>query len=44
MEPLAEVVQSLRGQGVIIPLPRELGLEEATRGERLAGFDDLARN
>jgi hypothetical protein len=41
MEPLAEVVETLRGEGVVVPLPGELGLEEATGCERLACLDDL---
>lgn len=41
VEPLAEVVQTLWGEGVVVPLPRELGLQVAARGERLASLDDL---
>jgi hypothetical protein len=41
MEPVAQVVETFGGQGVVVPLPRELGLEEAARGEGLAGLDDL---
>jgi len=41
VEPLAEVVETLRGEGVVVPLPRELGLEVAAGGEGLAGLDDL---
>ena len=41
MEPLPEVVKPLGGQRVVVPLPRELGLEEAARCERLAGLDDV---
>lgn len=41
MEPLAEVVEALGGEGVVVPLPRELGLEVAARGKGLAGLDDL---
>ena len=43
MKPLAEVVKALGSQGVIVILPGELGFEVATRSERLASFDDLAR-
>lgn len=41
MEPFAEVVEALGGEGVVVPLPAELGLEVAAGGEGLAGFDDL---
>lgn len=41
MEPLTKVVETFRGEGVIVPLPGELRLEEIARGEGLAGFDDL---
>jgi len=41
MEPFAEVVEALWGEGVVIPLPGELGFEVAAGGEGLAGFDYL---
>lgn len=41
MEPLAEVGETSLGEGVVVVLPRELGLEVATAGERLASLDDL---
>ena len=41
VQPLAEVVEALGGEGVVVPLPAELGLEEAARGEGLAGLDDV---
>jgi len=41
VEPLAEVVETLSGEGVVVPLPRELGLEVAAGGKRLASLDDL---
>ena len=41
MEPFAEVVEAFGGEGVVVPLPAELGFEVAARGEGLAGFDDL---
>jgi len=41
MKPLAEEVQPLGGQSIVIPLPRELGLEVAAGGEGLARLDDL---
>ena len=41
VKPFAQVVEALGGQGVVVPLPGELGLEVAAGGEGLAGFDDL---
>jgi len=41
VQPLAKVVEALGREGVVVPLPAELGLEEAARGERLAGLDDV---
>jgi hypothetical protein len=41
VKPLAEVVKTLGGEGVVVPLPRELGLEVATGSQRLASLDDL---
>ena len=41
MEPFSKIVKSLGGQGIIVPLPRELGLEVATGSKRLACFDHL---
>lgn len=41
MEPFTEVVETFGGQGVVVVLPAELGLEVAAGGEGLAGFDDL---
>lgn len=41
MKPFAQVVQAFWRQGVVVPLPGELGFEVAARGEGLAGFDDL---
>ena len=40
VKPFAEVVETLRGQGVVVPLPGELGLDVAAGGERLARLDD----
>ena len=40
VQPLAEVVETLGGQGVVVPLPGELGLDIAAGGERLARLDD----
>lgn len=36
VEPLAEVVEALGGEGVVVPLPGEAGLQVAAGGERLA--------
>lgn len=44
VEPFTEVVQALGGQGVVVPLPGELGLQVTTRGERLASLDNLYLN
>jgi hypothetical protein len=41
VKPLAEVVETLRGQGVVVPLPGELSLKVAAGSERLACLDDL---
>jgi hypothetical protein len=41
VEPFAEVVETLRGEGVVVPLPREAGLEVTARGQRLASLDDV---
>lgn len=41
MEPLAQVVEALWGEGVVVVLPRELGLDVTTGGKRLAGLDDV---
>lgn len=41
VEPLAQVVETLGGEGVVVVLPRELGLDVAARGERLAGLDHV---
>ena len=43
VEPFAEVVEALWGEGVVVPLPGELGLEVAAGGEGLAGFYHLCR-
>lgn len=40
VKPFAEVVETLGGQGVVVPLPGELGLDIAARVERLASLDD----
>jgi hypothetical protein len=41
VEPLAEVGETGLSQGVVVVLPRELGLDVAPGGERLARLDDL---
>ena len=41
VQPLTEVVEAFRSQGVVVPLPRELRLEVAAGCKGLAGFDDL---
>jgi hypothetical protein len=41
VEPFSEVVKTLGGEGVVVVLPRELGLDVATGGERLAGLDNV---
>jgi hypothetical protein len=41
VEPLAEVAEAGLSQGVVVVLPRELGLDVAAGGERLARLDDL---
>lgn len=40
VKPLPEVVNTLGGQGVVVVLPRESGLDIATGVEGLAGLDD----
>ena len=44
VQPLAEVVKTLGGEGVVVPLPRELGLEVAAGSQGLASLDDLWEN
>lgn len=41
VKPLAEVLNTLVGEGVVVVLPRELGLDVASRGQRLHGLDDV---
>jgi hypothetical protein len=40
VKPFAEVVETLGRQGVVVVLPRELGLDVAARGQGLASLDD----
>lgn len=40
VKPFAEVVETLGGQSVVVPLPRELGLDIAARVEGLESLDD----
>ena len=44
VQPLAEVVKTLGGEGVVVPLPGELGLEVAAGSQGLASLDDLWEN
>jgi hypothetical protein len=41
VQPLAEVVETLGGESVVVVLPRELGLDVAAGGQGLAGLDDI---
>jgi hypothetical protein len=41
VKPFAQVVETFGGEGVVVILPGKLGLEVATGGQGLAGFDDL---
>jgi hypothetical protein len=41
VEPFAEVLESLGGKGVIVPLPREPRLDVTARGEGLKHLDHL---
>ena len=41
VQPLTEVAETSLRQGVVVVLPRELGLDKSARGERLACLDDL---
>jgi hypothetical protein len=41
VEVLSEVGETLVGEGVVVPLPRELGLDESLGGEGLHSLDDL---
>jgi len=41
VQPLAQVVKTLGGEGVVVVLPRELGLDVAAGVQRLASLDDL---
>jgi hypothetical protein len=41
MEPLAEVIEPLRSEGVVVVLPRELGLDVSTGCKRLACLDNV---
>jgi hypothetical protein len=41
VEVFSEVGETLVGEGVVVPLPRELGLDESLGGEGLHGLDDF---
>lgn len=43
MEPFAQVVETLWGESVVVPLPGKLSLEKAARSKGLAGLDYLVR-
>lgn len=43
MKPFAEVVETPRGESVVIPLPGELGFEITAGREGLTCFDDLTQ-
>jgi hypothetical protein len=43
MKPVAEVFETLGSQGVVVILPGESGLDEATGGKGLTSLDDLGR-
>lgn len=41
VEPLAKVLNTLISKGVVVPLPRELSLDEALGGEALHRLNDI---
>lgn len=41
VKPFAEIVETFGGQGVVVVLPGELGLDIAARSEGLERLDDL---
>ena len=41
VKPFAEVVETFRCEGIVVVLPRELGLDITTGGKRLAGLDNV---
>lgn len=41
MEPLTEVFDTLVSERIVVPLPRELGLDVALRVEALHGLNDI---
>ena len=41
VEPFSEVGETLVGEGVVVPLPRELGLDESLGSQGLHGLDDF---
>jgi hypothetical protein len=41
VEPFAEVVETFWGQGVVVPLPRELSFDIAAGVKGLESLDDL---
>ena len=40
VKPFAEVIETLGGESVVVVLPRELSLDIAAGGERLAGLNN----
>ena len=41
VEPLPKVIEALRGEGVVIVLPRELRLHVTAGSQGLEGLDDI---
>jgi len=41
VEPFTEIIETLRGESVVVVLPRELSLDVAPGGKRLAGLDNV---
>lgn len=41
VKPLAQVVETLGCEGIVVPLPTELGLDVTAGGEGLHGLDNL---
>jgi hypothetical protein len=41
VKPLSKVVETLGGQSVVVPLPRELSLDVAAAGQGLQSLDDI---
>jgi hypothetical protein len=41
VQPFTEILETLGGEGIVVPLPGELGLDVAARVEGLESLDDL---